>query len=386
MTTARTAIALSVAAQATSVLPLVLLGTMGVGIRRDLGFDEGALGALIAVSFATAAVLSLVSGRVVDAVGGHAGVRAAALTGGAGLALLATLATSWRTAVGPVVLIGAGIALVQPATDALVTAHVPLGRHGMAFALKQTAGGPAIGLVAGLAVPLVATTLGWRTGFGAAAAASVVVAALAGAGRARRPTRAPVHNGPPPARGIRTLAVAGCIGTVAQSAFVAFAVSSAVDAGLSEGSGGVLFAAGSVLGAAVRVAGGHLADRRTGGLLVAISSMLLLSVVGFLLLATEQQAAVSVAVPLLCATAWGWPGLYFLAIARTSGGSARASAAAAAGVLSGGVVGPLVLGSLVRASYSTAWTAGALCSMASAGLFLLGRRWLLAERDALALA
>ena len=386
MTTARAAVALSVAAQATSVLPLVLLGTMGVSIRRDLGFDEGALGALIAVSFAAAAVLSLVSGRIVDVVGGRAGVRAAALLGGSGLVLLATAVSSWPTAVGPVVLIGAGIALVQPATDALVTSSVPLGRHGVAFAMKQTAGGPAIGLVAGLAVPLVAATLGWRAGFGMAAAASLVVAASVGTGRARRSSRSLSAAGPPPARGIRTLALAGCVATVAQSAFVAFAVSSGVDAGLSEASGGLLFAAGSVLGALVRLVGGHLADRRTGGLLVAISSMLLLSVVGFALLATEQRAAVSVAVPFLCATAWGWPGLYFLAIARTSAGSARASGAAAAGVLSGGVLGPLLLGALVRDSYAMAWTAGAACSMVGAALFLLGRHWLRAERDALALA
>ncbi|MGH9260121.1 MAG: hypothetical protein ACRD08_09555, partial [Acidimicrobiales bacterium] len=65
---------LAVVAQATTIVPLILLGTMAVGIRRDLGFDESSLGALIAFCFAAAAVLSLVSGGIVDTFGAGRGV------------------------------------------------------------------------------------------------------------------------------------------------------------------------------------------------------------------------------------------------------------------------------------------------------------------------
>lgn len=376
---------LAVVAQATTIVPLVLLGTMAVGIRRDLGFDESSLGALIAFCFAAAAVLSLVSGGIVDALGAGRGVALAALATAAGTGALA-VADGWPSTLLPLALLGLGVAVVQPATDVLIAEQVPVARHGIAFGLKQAAGGPAIGLLGGLAVPLMAGTLGWRASFGIAGGVSLLVAVTAGRrprGRRGRHPRLPHASAPllvpaaMPFRPLRVLALAGFAGSAAQCAFVSFAVSAAVASGMSEGRAGLLFAAGSAIGGFVRIAGGHLADRRAGGLLLAIAAMMGLGVAGFGLLALERPAAVALAVPLLCGTTWGWQGLYFLAIARISpAAAARASGMGAAGLLTGGVLGPLAFGVLASRDYGLAWGAAAAASVL-AGCLVLSCRQLL---------
>lgn len=377
---------LAVVAQATTIVPLVLLGTMAVGIRRDLGFDESSLGALIAFCFAAAAVLSLVSGRIVDALGAGRGVALAALAAATGTGALAVVADGWPSTLLPLALLGLGVAVVQPATDVLIAEQVPVARHGIAFGLKQAAGGPAIGLLGGLAVPLVAGTLGWRASFGIAGGVSLLVAVTAGGRPGGRRGRHPwlPHMSAPlpvpaamPLRPLRVLALAGFAGSAAQCAFVSFAVSATVASGMSEGRAGLLFATGSAIGGLVRVAGGHLADRRAGGLLLAIAAMMGLGVAGFGLLALERPAAVAVAVPLLCGTTWGWQGLYFLAIARIGPeAAARASGMGAAGLLTGGVVGPLAFGVLASRDYGLAWGAAAAASVLAACLVLSCRRLL----------
>ena len=68
---------------------------------------------------------------------------------------------------------GLGNAIGQPAGNALVAAQVRPERFGLGFAIKQS-GIPLATLLGGLAVPLIALTIGWRFAYVLAAGAAVV--------------------------------------------------------------------------------------------------------------------------------------------------------------------------------------------------------------------
>ena len=77
---------------------------------------------------------------------------------------IAGLATSWWSLSLLIGVAGAGNALTQPAANVLMARTVPPQRHGIAFAVKQSAM-PFGTLLGGLAVPVVTLTLGWRWAF-----------------------------------------------------------------------------------------------------------------------------------------------------------------------------------------------------------------------------
>ena len=372
-------VAIAATAQAVAVLPITLLGTMAVSIRDDLHFDEPALGALIAVAFGVGAAFSAVSGRVSEHMGPTAGVRLAAIIAVVAMVGMAAVSGSWGTLVPFAVLAGASLAIVQPATDLWVSRTLPASRQGFGFGAKQAAGGPGVGLLAGLAVPVVAATLGWRAAFvmGAAVAAGLVLA-LGTSREPPRPTRRRVTRSGDVALGpLIVTATAAAIGIMSQTAFVGFVVSAAVAAGMAEGRAGLIFAAGSALGLVIRVTLGHLADRRIRRPLVTCAGMMGASTVGFVLLATEQTFAVGAAMLLLCATAWGWQGLFFLAVARSNPNApAAASGIAATGMLTGAVLGPIAFGLLAHDDYSIAWLACAVSGLVAAAAALVSHHLL----------
>jgi predicted MFS family arabinose efflux permease len=370
------ALALAIGIQASAVLPLILLGTMAVSIRDDLGFDEAGLGVLLATCFGVGALLSVASGRVTERIGAARGVRLAGITAAVSLLGVAIASRNWLTLVPFFATAGLGIALVQPATDVWLARTLPLSRHGVAFGMKQAAGGPGVGVLAGLAVPVLAGTIGWRGAFAVGAIAALLVTSATVGVSLNEPPRRAVRSreGDVSLRPLVVLAFAGGVATISQAAFVSFAVSAAVASGLSEGLSGLIFAAGGVVGFLARLLAGHVADRRAGGLLMMTAGMLGASAAGFLMLATERPVVVGVAMPLLCATAWGWQGLYFLAIARSNPNSpAAASGIAAAGLLTGAVIGPVAFGLLARDDYSLAWAATAASTLVAVAAILVGR-------------
>lgn len=386
---------MAVAAHSAAVLPLLLIGTMAVSIRRDLGFDEAAFGAVAACSFAVAAAVSTPAGRVVERRGAAWGVRAGALTAAVSLIGVAGLARSWSTLLVFAMLGGAAMAVAQPATDLWLTRTLPVTRHGLAFGVKQASAGPGVGLAAGLAVPAAAATVGWRGAFALAALVGLGVlwatrrqepvlgtatSAIRGDGAEKREgSRAgDVSMGP-----LLLLTMAGGFGSMSQAAFLTFAVSSAVEAGVSEGGAGLLFAASSAAAFAMRLALGAFADRRQGGLVFTTAAMMLTSAAGFALLATGSRGAVLAAVPFVAATAWGWQGIFFLVVARCNPNApAAASGLTASGLLAGSVVGPVVFGIAARDDYATAWMLAAASALLGAAAMVVGRHFIKRDLDA----
>lgn len=341
------------------VLPSFLLGAMAVQVRRDLGFDETGVGLAFAAFFAAASLASAPLGRVTERAGPVRSLRQAGFVSGAACLAVAATARSLATLVPVVAVAGAANALCQPAANLLIARAVPARRQGFAFAVKQSAI-PASTLLAGLAVPALALTVGWRWGFVAAAAASWAAAALVPAGAlGPAPLRAGVEPGQGPDVPMRVMAVLAIgigFGAAAGGTLGSFLVSAAVDGGLSEGGAGWLLTAGSLVGIAVRLAAGVRADRRIGGHLRVVALMLLAGAGAFAVLSTTSTAAYVVAGPLGFCTAWAWPGLFNLAVVRANPSRpAAATGITQTGTYLGAVSGPLLFGVLAQAwSYRAA--------------------------------
>src|SRR5215211_9170273 len=177
----RRPILLAIAVATASVLPAFLTGGLAVQVREELDFGSAALGVAVATFFLTSSLASAVMGRLVERIGAYRGMRLAAAASAVSLLGVAILATSWAWLVGCLVLGGLANAVSHPATNLSLAREVSSGRQGLSFGVKQAAI-PAATLLAGLAVPSVAVTFGWRWAFAGGAALALAVAAFVPAG------------------------------------------------------------------------------------------------------------------------------------------------------------------------------------------------------------
>ena len=376
---------LAVAVATAGVLPGFLTGGLAVQVRGELGFGEGALGLAVAVFFAASALASAVSGRVVERLGSPLGMRLAAAASAASLLAVSVLASSWWWLVACLVLGGLGNAISHPATHLLLARGVPEDRQGLAFGVKQAAI-PAATLLAGLAVPSVATTAGWRWAFAGGAVLALCVTLLVPKDEKREGTRrtGEARAGDAPLAPLVLLALGIGLGSAAATPLGAFLVESAVAAGVEVGAAGLLLALGSTAGIGVRVVFGHLADKLSGGRLRLVAGMLGVGTVGFVLLASGSAPLLVIGVTIAFAAGWGWPGLFNFAVVKSN---PRAPAAATGitqtGASSGAAAGPLAFGLLVEeTSFGTAWLASGTVAILAAAAVLAGRGMLLRNRAA----
>jgi predicted MFS family arabinose efflux permease len=293
---------------------------------------------------------------------------------------IAALARSWAQLVGFLVLAGAANAVVQPAGNAAISRGVPARRQGLAFGVKQSAV-PAATLLAGLAVPLVGVTLGWRWAFAGGALAAVALAVSLPPDHPVRRRSGRLRTGDAPLGGLLVLTLASCLGSASANALGAFLVESAVSGGLAPGRAGLLLALGSGVGISARVLAGWVADRRDGGHLPVVAGLLAAGAGGFALLAAGGPLALLVGTVLAFGAGWGWNGLFNFAVVRVNRNApAAATGITQAGVLLGGVTGPWAFGTAVeRASYPQAWLGAAAVALGAAGLMLVGRRLVLGQ-------
>ena len=378
------AVLLAVAVATVGVLPAFLTGGLAVQIRAELGFGEGALGLMVAVFFATSALASVIFGRVVERVGSSLGMRLAAAVSAASLLAISVLAGSWWGLVACLVLGGLGNSISHPATHLSLAREVPQSRQGLAFGVKQAAI-PVATLLAGLAVPSVATTVGWRWAFAGGAALALCVALFVpGGGEKGIRHVKEARAGDVPLAPLVLLALGIGLGSAAANPLGAFTVESAVAAGIEVGAAGLLLALGSAAGVAVRVVAGHLADKMSSGRLRLVAGMLGVGTVGFVLLASGVVPLLVIGVVLAFAAGWGWPGLFNFAIVKTN---PRAPAAATGitqtGASSGAAAGPLAFGFVVEgSSFGTAWLLYGALALVAAVTILIGRYMLLRDRVA----
>lgn len=366
----------------TAILPVFLLGSLSVQVRGDLGYGEATAGLVLAAFFGASALVSARLGRWVDAVGPRRAL-VVALCGTTAVEL--AIAGAAR---GPVVLgllAGAGgvcNATAQLGANVFIATSLPLHRQGIGFAVKQSAM-PGASLVAGLALPALGLTVGWRWAFVAAAALTATAVAvvrirLPEAGPSPRSTEVPAagtgeRERPP--RGLVPMAVAAALATAAAITLGGFFVESAIDAGVAAGVAGLVFSAGSVVSIVVRLGVGAAADRRSGDLLGVVAVMLALGALTSVWFTWRAPVPHLIGVPLAFGAGWAWPGLFNLSVVRAAPRfPGQATGITQTGTYVGGAAGPIVFGGIAEAtSFATAWWLAAALGLAAAGAVLLGR-------------
>ena len=366
----------------TNLSPLLSSG-LAVQIQDDLGFDDAALGLTIGSFYLAGALGSVLSGRIVERVGPRAALRFTALATAGVLLATGAVAGSWAILTGLVGLAGLANALAQPATNLYIARGVQPGRQGLAIGIQKS-GIPAAALLGGLAVPTLGLTVGWSWAFVVgtllALAASAYVppvpprpAGVPQAGSSARPAAeaadaAPASaDGPPadaaparpdvPTRLLAALATATGLAAAGSGSLSGFFVVSSVGTGIDEAMAGILLGAGSLVGIAVRLVLGVMADRGAIGAWNTLTVMFLVAAASFGGLATGSSLALIAAVPFAFASAFAWPSLYHLAVVRANPSApGAATGITMTGSYTGAVSGPLVFGLVAdNASYGWAW-------------------------------
>lgn len=367
-----------------SMLPGFLIAGFAVQIRADIDLSLSGLGILIGIFFGSAAVVSPMMGRFSESAGWATGLRVATVLTAISLSGIGWLAESTPVLAIFYVIGGFGSALAQIASNLAVARCVHLSKQGLVFGLRH-ASVPAAAVLAGLAVPTIALTVGWRWGFRGA----VLLAALAAVTIPSREEPHVINPARPNTSGTRgktatpfrllvLLAIAVGLGTGGGDTIGAFVVSFAVDQGIAEESAGFLLAVGSLCGLGSRVIGGWLIDRRQHADLTAVAAMIGIGMAGVVLLNHAGMVGLVAGALIAFASAWGWAGLFTFAVVKDNPDApATASGITQVGKYLGAAAGPPIFGTIAdRVSYTAAWwfTASAMASAVALILYVRNQR------------
>ena len=372
------------AAIVAAILPAFFLGSLSVEIRSELGYGESAAGLVFASFFAASAVGSSQVGSWVDRVGPKIGL-SSALAGTCLVNLAIALgARNLAALIAFSAIAGTANATAQLGANVYIARYLPIHRQGIGFAVKQSAI-PSAALIAGLLLPSVALTLGWRWVF-AFGSALGVAALIAVRVRVESDSQS-AHNREhlvqrdtqrAPRGALVMLAVAAAFSTAAAITLGGFFVESTINSGVSAATAGYALALGSLISILVRLLVGGYADRHSGNLLGLVAIMILLGSCTSLIFVAQTPTAHFIGLPLAFGAGWAWPGLFNLSVIRASPGfPGRATGITQTGVYVGGAVGPVLFGFTAEHwSYSAAWVLAAVLGVCAAGAVLLGRRLL----------
>lgn len=355
------------ASSAVSTAPVFLMASLATLVRQDFAFGPADLGLAVTCFFLASALAAIPGGRVTERIGARRAMLGSAAIGAVAAIGIATTAHSLPTLVVWLVVAGFGNGVAQPAGNLAITRGVRPQRLGMAFGVKQSAI-PTATLAAGVVVPLIGLTVGWRWAFVGVACGAIAVAAA----MPRDPLRSPpttVRRSLRRGRTWRALVVlafaTGCGAAVANS-LASFYVDSAVDAGVPVGLAGGLLAMGSLAVIVVRVAIGWRIDRTSWDHLRVVQVLIVTGTAGYVGLVFSEHSVALIAGTLLAFMAgWGWPGLFNLAVVRLNPDApAAATSITQTGVFIGGLIGPVVFGAIVQVgSFDLAWTFAAVLNI-----------------------
>jgi MFS family permease len=365
------------------VLPVFLTGALAVQLREDIGLQISSLGLIYTSYFVAAAFLSAPLGRWSERAGPELALRLGTATYAVAFLGIAAFVRTPVVLAGFVLLSGIGTSMTRTASSVLVARKVPPSRQGFAFALKHCSI-PVGTLLAGVSVPAIALTVGWRWAYVAAAILTATVFLALPRSGVERAARRDGGKADLPMRVLVVTAISFALGSAAASSLGAYTVSTAVAAGMQEGLAGILVAMGSIVGIVARLSIGHWSDRRPGSQLDLVYWLLAIGGVGFAMLGVADEAVLWLAVPLAFATGWAWFGSYNLAMIRLNPVAPGAAVGVTqTGAFVGAIVGPAGLGFLAdHFSFTTAWFAAGLASLASATMIFAIRRFVLREPSA----
>lgn len=345
-----------------TVLPLFMVGALSLQLSEDIGIPVSALGWASGAFFGAGALASSFAGRVASFCGPRTTMRSALILVIIVLLLLAFGVRSLSSLIVVLALGGMGNALAQPSVNLYLAERISRRRQGTAYGIKQSAI-PAAGMLAGLAVPVIGLTIGWRW----ACAVFVLPAALLSIYTPNAPISAKSADFYSKSSGLPiivliVISIGSALGMAAGSSLSIFMVPGAVISGWSPAQAGLVFAGASVVGILGRLLSGMRADQRDQKHLQAIGLMLVIGAIGFFAISFSHAILFVVGASVAFSFGWGWTGLLIHAVVQLSPANPAASTGLVQmGTSSGAVIGPLLFGFLVEHfSYQVAWvTAGA---------------------------
>ncbi len=366
-----------------AALPIFMVGGLAVQIRAELGLTEVALGGAVTAGFIVGALSAPFGGRIADRIGPRTALYVGGFLSATSLLGLGLVADSWVEMTAFLSLAGLAISVTDPGLAILVNDWVTQDIQGLAFGVKE-ASIPAASLVAGAAVPAIALTIGWRWAFAVGLLPLVAVLVLLrhipeprhGGQRRRADKPGTTEHVRVPTKAIAITAVAAALGTTAASGVGVFLTESAVAMGMSPGAAGVLLATGSVAGIITRVSTGVIADQWGGPQFRLIAGMLAIGAATVALGGSGNSLLLVVGTVGAFTGGWGWTGLYFLSLVKSSPSNPGAVAGiGAAGLGAGNAAGPILFGLTAQSiSFRAAWlAAGAVAGLASL-LMLIAKR------------
>jgi len=317
---------------------------------------------------------SLPGGRLADRLGVRKSLLGGLALGALGLTAAAA-ASGFAAFLAFLFLAGCGWSIVNPALGKGIMDVFPVRERGMAMGIKQM-GLTLGGLVAALALPLIATMLGWRA---AILAGGVVVAmpvlaawpvlapfegAVAGSGAGQRRPSADWSWARRPA--MLVFFGGGLLLGMVQAAVLSYLPLYCVQAlGFDKIGAGVLVACSQAGGAASRLVLGAASDRWLTGrrsVWLALTSVLAVAIFAVYAVWSVAWAPAAGALAFVAGVgAYGWVGIFFV-ISAEVGGPRQAgllSGMAFASIVVGLLIGPTVFGLLLVSadSYRAAWAA-----------------------------
>lgn len=354
-------------------LPSFLIGAFAPTIKDELDFGDTELGALFTAGYLVSAMALQLAGGVADTRGPTGTLRAG--VGLAGVAALALSLTGGSYAILLVLFLAMRVAesTVHPATNTLVSEAVPARQQGRSLGIKQSAI-PFSTLLAGLAVPLLGDSIGWKGTFAIVGVLAVPVIVTA-----PNPPRPPSPTRPSSAalwrtRHLRLLGAAGALAAASVVTVAGFLTTAAEDAGFSEGEAGLLLSAGGAVMVVSRLTWGWLADRFAFDRFVAVAAALGVGSVAYVLFATESKPLLVAGTVLVFGVGWSWPGVVLLGIIEHHPEApGAASAVIQTSVRLGALGSPLLFGLLADEwGFDVAWWLPFGFALAGAAMMLLG--------------
>jgi ACS family hexuronate transporter-like MFS transporter len=355
-------------------------------IRADLGISRAGIGLLTAAVFLGAAVASTPAGHFTDRLGAVRLLFLAMI--GVGLSeLVAAIAPVIWIFVFAVFCVGLAYGCITPPTNVIVRGAADSGNQGLIMSSKQI-GVTLGGLIAGLTLPAIADTYGWRAALFAPAAAAFVIATLVLLTRAnlRR------QSGPVAHAALRTQRLAvrfawrlgvggfGFLMAGLQLSFVSYlAVFLTEDHGYRLGIAGISLAVTMLGGTVGRLGWAVVSDRwfpnRRGAGLALTALIAAVGLLGLALLPTGPLLWPCVA--LVGLSSIGWNGVFLTLVAESVPPShvGRMSGWALRSVFSGVVIVPPVIGFIAdRGGWTGAWLAACLLTVIAGTGILVGAR------------
>ena len=376
------AIASSSAVSIVAVMPVFLTGALVIPMAADLAFGAAGLGIAAALFRGTQAVTSPFLGRFADRIGSTRALKLAALASAICSLGIASTANSLLVLCAWLCVGSTANALGQPAANRLLIHRVAERRRGKGFGLKQAAV-PASSMLAGVSVPLIGLTIGWRWAFVIAGSIALSISLVLGSrSRGPRAAKPPRDDAPrTPLEGRSTLlmmSVAFGLGVSATAVVPTFFVDSAVTAGATQSLAGLVLAVGSISAILVRLVGGAIVDRFRIKPLRLCAMLLAVGTVGLVLLASGESQTMSLGVVLAMGGAWGFNGIFWYAmVSYYPATPGRVTGVLAPGGFIGATTGVAVFGFVAEGTgYRSAWSlAAGLAVLAAVGMLVGGARF-----------